>query len=116
MNKEDWIKNVIILSGGFDPVHKGHLGISKIAIRKFKLKKVIWLITKQNPLKQKPYLSIKTRISLSQSMTKSQKKIFVTYLDDKIKSINRVKFPIKFTTMNGQKEQPSKPVLIPVFF
>ena len=25
MNKEDWINNVIILSGGFDPVHKGHM-------------------------------------------------------------------------------------------
>ena len=25
MNKNDWIKNVIILSGGFDPVHKGHI-------------------------------------------------------------------------------------------
>ena len=25
MNKEDWINNVIILSGGFDPVHKGHI-------------------------------------------------------------------------------------------
>ena len=23
--KENWIKNVIILSGGFDPVHKGHM-------------------------------------------------------------------------------------------
>ena len=25
MNKESWIKNVIIVSGGFDPVHKGHI-------------------------------------------------------------------------------------------
>ena len=25
MNKEEWIKNVIVLSGGFDPVHKGHI-------------------------------------------------------------------------------------------
>ena len=25
MNKEDWINNVIIVSGGFDPVHKGHI-------------------------------------------------------------------------------------------
>ena len=25
MNKENWIKNVIIVSGGFDPVHKGHI-------------------------------------------------------------------------------------------
>ena len=23
--KEEWIKNVIIVSGGFDPVHKGHI-------------------------------------------------------------------------------------------
>ena len=25
MNKEQWIKNVIVVSGGFDPVHKGHI-------------------------------------------------------------------------------------------
>ena len=25
MNKKDWRKSVIILSGGFDPVHKGHM-------------------------------------------------------------------------------------------
>ena len=25
MNKNNWNKNVIILSGGFDPVHKGHM-------------------------------------------------------------------------------------------
>ncbi len=25
MNKKDWRRSVIILSGGFDPVHKGHM-------------------------------------------------------------------------------------------
>jgi len=25
INKEEWIKNIIIVSGGFDPVHKGHI-------------------------------------------------------------------------------------------
>ena len=42
-----------ILGGSFDPAHKGHLVISKIAAKKFKLKKVIWAITKKNPFKEK---------------------------------------------------------------
>ena len=47
---------------------------------------MIWVITKKNPLKKKPYLSLKTRLYLSRDITKTQKKIFVEYLDDKIKS------------------------------
>jgi len=77
-----------ILGGTFDPPHIGHLHISKIALKKLRLNAVIWVITKQNPLKKKPYLSTKTRMSLSKGMIKSQKKIFVEYLDDKIKSRN----------------------------
>ena len=45
-------------------------------------------MTKKNPLKQKPYLSIKARINLSKEMAKKEKKIFVRYFDDKVKSIN----------------------------
>jgi len=77
-----------ILGGTFDPPHKGHLYISKIALKKLKLNKLIWVVTKKNPLKQKPYLSTKARINLSKEMTKKEKKIFVRYFDDKIKSIN----------------------------
>ena len=77
-----------ILGGTFDPPHIGHLHISKIALKKLKLDSLMWIITKHNPLKQKPYLSTKTRIQLSKNITKSQKKIFVKYLDDKIKSKN----------------------------
>ena len=35
-----------VLGGSFDPAHKGHLAISKEAKKRFKLKKVIWAITK----------------------------------------------------------------------
>ena len=75
-----------ILGGTFDPPHLGHLHISKIALKKLRLNTVMWVIAKQNPLKQKPYLSTNMRIKLSKDITKNQKKIFVKYLDDKIKS------------------------------
>ena len=77
-----------ILGGTFDPPHKGHLYISKIALKKLKLNKLIWVVTKKNPLKKKPYLSTKMRMNLSKKMTKKEKKIFVKYYDDKVKSIN----------------------------
>ena len=51
-----------ILGGTFDPPHIGHLYISKFALKKLKLNKVIWIVTKKNPLKKKPYLKLKMRI------------------------------------------------------
>ena len=65
-------KKVGILGGTFDPPHEGHLNISNIAIKKLKLDKIIWIITKQNPLTQKPYLSVKIRKKLSKNLTKKQ--------------------------------------------
>ena len=100
-------KKIGILGGTFDPPHTGHLYISKIALKKLKLDSLIWIITKQNPLKQKPYLSTKTRMKLSKDITKSQKKIFVKCLDDKIKSINT------FDLLNYLKKKNKK---IKLFF
>ena len=75
-----------ILGGTFDPPHFGHLYISKFAIKKLKLQKLLWIVTKKNPLKNKPDLKIETRIKLSKKITKKEKKIFVRYLDDRTKS------------------------------
>jgi len=77
-----------ILGGTFDPPHRGHLYISKIALKKLKLNKLIWIVTKKNPFKKKPYLKIKTRIKLAKNITSKEKKIFVQYFDNKIKSNN----------------------------
>ena len=72
-SKKNYTK-IGVLGGTFDPPHKGHLYISKIALKKLKLDKLMWIVTKKNPLKQKPYLNIKTRIKLSKKITKGRKK------------------------------------------
>ena len=64
-------KYVGILGGSFDPAHKGHLGISKIAIKKLKLKKIYWVITKKNPFKNKPFYSLYERIKYAKKISLS---------------------------------------------
>ena len=41
-------KYIGLLGGSFDPAHEGHLGISKIAVKKFKLKKFTGLSPKKS--------------------------------------------------------------------
>ena len=78
-------KYIGLLGGSFDPAHKGHLGISKIAIKKFKLKRIYWVITKKNPFKNKTFYTLDERIKYSKKIAKSQKKIKTIYLDNIIK-------------------------------
>ena len=66
-------KKIGILGGTFDPPHLGHLEISKISIKKLKLKYLIWVITKKNPFKKTPLIPFAKRISLCKKMTKSDK-------------------------------------------
>ena len=99
--EKNYIK-IGILGGTFDPPHKGHLYISKVALKKLKLNKLIWVVTKKNPLKRKPYLSIKARINLSKEVIKNEKKIFVKHFDDKVKSINTFNL-LNFIKRKNQK-------------
>ena len=91
-----------ILGGTFDPPHIGHLHISKIAIKKFKLNKLIWTVTKKNPLKHKSHLNIEERIKLSKKITSKEREIFVWFLDNKIKSSNT------FNLLNYIKKKSQK--------
>ena len=79
-------KYIGLLGGSFDPPHKGHLSISKIAIKKLKLKKIYWMVTKKNPFKNKPFYSIDQRLRKAKKLTKLKKKIHVAYFDEIIGS------------------------------
>ena len=90
-------KSVGILGGSFDPPHKGHLAISKIAIKKINLNKVLWIITKKNPFKGKTFYSLSRRIDKAKKLTKKTKKIQVVHLDKTIRSsrsINAINYLI----------------------
>ena len=79
-------KSLGIFGGSFDPPHKGHVEISRISLKKIKLKKIYWIITKKNPFKKKPFFSLKERISRSKKAVKKYRRIKVIYLENKIKS------------------------------
>ncbi len=93
-----------ILGGTFDPPHKGHLHISRVGIKKLKLDKLIWVVTKKNPLKKKPLLNLKTRIKLSKKVAIKEKKILVQYLDKKIKSTKTFNL-LKYMKNKNQKKE-----------
>ena len=97
-------KTIGIFGGSFDPPHKGHVEISKISLKKIKLKKIYWIITKKNPFKKKPFFSLKHRISRSKKAVKKYKRIKVLYLDDKIKSSHTVNVINYFIKIKKQKD------------
>jgi len=75
-----------ILGGSFDPAHKGHLAISKEAKIRFKLKKIIWAITKKNPFKMESKTSVKERIKYCKKIIGKNSFIKVKFYEDIIKS------------------------------
>ena len=99
-NKLKKKKKLGVLGGSFDPAHKGHLAISKEAIKKFKLKKVIWAITKKNPLKRSSKNSINKRIKSCKKIIGKNHFINVKFYEDLIRSnktINLINYLKKIT-------------------
>ena len=99
-NKLKIKKKLGVLGGSFDPAHKGHLAISKEAIKKFKLKKVIWAITKKNPLKRSSKNSINKRIKSCKKIIGKNHFINVKFYEDLIRSnktINLINYLKKIT-------------------
>ena len=75
-----------VLGGSFDPAHNGHLAISKEAKKRFKLKKVIWAITKKNPFKKDSKTSIAQRIKYCKKIIGTNSFIKVKFYEKIIKS------------------------------
>ena len=92
-----------ILGGSFDPAHKGHLAISKEAIKRLKLKKIIWAITKKNPFKKVSNVSLLTRIEYCKKVIKKNNFIKVKFYEDIIRSNKTINL-IKYLGRNKKNE------------
>ena len=97
------MKSFGILGGSFDPAHNGHLQISKIALKKLKLSKVFWVVTKKNPFKKKPFITLAQRVNLAKKLSKNVKKIEVIYLDSVLKSSRTIILLKYFLTVKKYK-------------
>jgi len=83
-----------ILGGTFDPAHKGHLEISKQAKKRFKLKKIIWAITKKSPFKDESKSNLKNRMQFANKLINKNDYIKVKFYEKKIgsnKTFNLIK-------------------------
>ena len=101
MKKEE--NKIGILGGSFDPAHKGHLAISKEAAKRFKLKKIVWAITKKNPFKKKSNLNLSERIKFCKKIVRKNKFIEVKFFEKKIRSNKTINL-INFLTKNKKNK------------
>jgi nicotinate-nucleotide adenylyltransferase len=63
-----------LLGGSFNPAHEGHLYITLEAIKRFNLKKVYWLVTPQNPLKEQGQTdNYKQRLASARAQAKDKR-------------------------------------------
>ena len=76
-------KKIGLLGGSFDPPHQGHLNISNISEKRLGLDKMIWLVSIQNPLKNKKPETLKKRMLFCQNIVSDQG-ILISDIESKI--------------------------------
>ena len=97
-------KKIGLFGGSFDPPHKGHLKIAKIAINKLSLNELYWCVTKKNPFKSRTFFSLSNRIKKSKLLTARVKKIKIKYFERLIKSNNSIDL-IKYLSKQTKKNE-----------
>lgn len=78
-----------LLGGSFNPAHEGHLHISEIALKKLKLSQVWWLVSPQNPLKNKVG-KYPERLAQAKKIVGSNPRIVVSDIENKIGTVYTV--------------------------
>lgn len=72
------LKKIGLLGGSFNPAHEGHVYISRKARELMGLDEIWWLVSPQNPLKDKYEKSYEERFNAAKDITKSEEYIKIS--------------------------------------
>lgn len=64
-----------LLGGSFDPAHEGHVHLTRVALRRFALDRVIWLVSPGNPLKARGPAALDARMARAQEIMRDPRVI-----------------------------------------
>jgi nicotinate-nucleotide adenylyltransferase len=71
-----------LLGGSFNPAHKGHRHIARLAMAEYGLDFVWWLVTPQNPLKDKAHMApYEVRFASVEDMIAGHPQMMATHLE-----------------------------------
>jgi nicotinate-nucleotide adenylyltransferase len=79
-------RTIGLLGGSFNPAHEGHLHLTEEAIKALKLDQVWWLVSPQNPLKEKAKTSYAERLKSAKKIAAGHEKIFVSDIEAREKT------------------------------
>jgi nicotinate-nucleotide adenylyltransferase len=75
-------KKIGLLGGSFNPAHAGHLYISRMALKHLKLDEIWWLVSPQNPLKDKSSLApLAQRLASAERVARCSARITPTTIE-----------------------------------
>ena len=68
-----------LLGGSFDPAHAGHVHITRVALRRFGLDRVWWLVSPGNPLKARGPAPMAERIAVARGLIRDPRVIVTDF-------------------------------------
>lgn len=98
-----------LLGGSFDPPHKGHVHITRQALRRFNLDRIWWLVSPGNPLKSNPPAEISRRLAACRQImqhprvevTDLESVLKTTYTADTLSKLINMYPNVNFTWLMG---------------